>query len=251
MELANIPAYVITNEDLRWQINALRDRPQQDILTVAASGDQAMFYHLAGAKHIDTFDITQNAGIIQQIKYIAIKLLSRDEYIDMLNELHKPGNIFQKKYAALILPHLSHEMINELKTSEAIDWAFTAGGSPRTYPQNLPDANEYAKLHQTVKSTPNFIHTPLLDLHTQVSAQYDIINISNIFDFCDSHAQTKILNNLGKNLKVGGRIVYPAQMPRYKYNGIRLANPQTKTVVEHEQTIADKHNNLIIFQRTR
>lgn len=247
MQNIQAPAYTITNEDLRSQIAHLNDRPQQDILTVAASGDQAMFYHLAGATHIDTFDITENARLIQEIKFAAIHVLNRAEYIEMLNALHKPRDIFGAKHFSTVLPHLAAETIQYIKTNND-KHMFNNGLSANSYPEYLPTDAEYAKLRETLTDTPNFIHTPLDELNTKISGQYDIINISNIFDFCDARSQGEILMNLGQNLKIGGRILYPAQYPRYKYDGVCCPNRKTGTVVEFEKKLP---GSLFVFQRTR
>ena len=87
MILHTAPAYTISNENQRWATSVVPN--VKSVLTVAGSGDQALFYKLSGVENIDTFDVNINAGIIQDIKCAAIKDLSRDEYIDLLTRLYR------------------------------------------------------------------------------------------------------------------------------------------------------------------
>ena len=66
MLVNNVPAYTISNENQRWATQVVPN--VKKVLTVAGSGDQALFYKLSGATIIDTFDITCNARAIQDIK---------------------------------------------------------------------------------------------------------------------------------------------------------------------------------------
>ena len=82
LDVKQLSAYIISNENQRWATRVVPNIKR--VLTVTGSGDQALFYKLAGAKIVDTFDITPNAGVIQDIKYNAVKHLDRDEYTRLL-----------------------------------------------------------------------------------------------------------------------------------------------------------------------
>ena len=86
------PSYVLTNEDIRW-VSGLTQNKGPRVLTVAASGDHPMFYAMRGATNIDTFDISFCAKVAMDIKTAAIQKLSRDEYVQLLNDMHQAQRI--------------------------------------------------------------------------------------------------------------------------------------------------------------
>ena len=173
-----IPAYAGTNENLR---NIVRATPNcARVLTTAGSGDQALFYQLAGAQHIDTFDITYCAHLVQDIKTSAIKKMSYGEYSRMVKKLPLTTEFNS-------IPHFN-EIIDSLGNDEreffdiaASHYIFSRGYGIES---QHPNAGEFEKLKQIVHGAYNFIWSDLNDLHSHLNSfqQYDVINLSNIFD---------------------------------------------------------------------
>ena len=168
------PAYTATNEDIRWIVDAYPSA--HDILTVAGSGDQALFYAQNGTRHVDTFDITRMAKMIQDIKTTALQHLNHTEYKQFIVDIcrHAPNPNTSKIIANM--PDDSRELlVNPLppmkfKTRITID-------NP-----NLPTWTEYEHMRKNITQPFNFICAPLSTLGKHITKQYDIINVSNIFD---------------------------------------------------------------------
>ena len=245
------PAYINTNEDLRWITSAIPGSTR--VLTVTGSGDQALFYHLNGAKTVDTFDITQFAGLIQDIKTAAIQTLTHDQYNALLQDLSASTNNteFRIRNMDRIIPLLSpqgkHMLIQPLPFYRFL------GGSYNQ--QSNPTAQEYERLQTTLKTPFKFIHTPLNKLHSHLHGQYNIINISNIFDYCYTPAEkVQIMQTLTPYLTVGGRFLYLPQANSLDFSHVNIINQKTGTQLAYEKTLTnprDKWSQIICLQRTR
>lgn len=245
-----IPAYVVTNEDLRSQTQVFPDAKK--VLTVTGSGDQPLFYKLSGATHIDTFDITPNAAAIMEIKIAALKVLKRNEYIEMLDGLNRWSKFYPTiPHIEKIYSYLSKTTRDSLNPETNMG-KFSAGLCASAYIEHIPTDAEYAKLATIIEKTFNFIHSPLDKLHNHLTGQYDVINISNIFDATyNGPEQGQILYNLGHYLVPNGHIIYAAQAPKYDYTRVKM-EAANDIRLEYEQTIRkNRIHELIIFKRTR
>ncbi len=247
-------AYTVSNEDQRWATAVFPNAKR--ILTVAASGDQALFYHLNGATHIDTFDITHFAHGIQDIKTTAIKMLTYEEYIRLLLDLNKAtDNEINIRNMDKIAQHMPSDSVKLLTAPAPMMSRFNAGVASLKYKEQFPTKEEYARLQATLTQTFPFVHSALHDLHKNVSGQYDIINTSNIFDKgYEAADQGKIIANLLPNLTVGGRILYLPQYQRLDYSNIKYTDKNTGMQLEYENTInhpTDRWTKIISLQRTR
>lgn len=244
----SLPAYVISNENQRWATSAVSGIKR--VLTVAGSGDQAIFYKLAGAKIVDTFDITRNAGAIQDIKYAAIKNLGLTEYKTMLSRLYMNMNIMdvpQIRYLNRFLDDNTRQTIKQNSTKNM----FSAGLGINEYPENIPTDAEYKKLKAILNKPFNFISCDLSQLSAKISGHYDLINLSNIFDYCyDAGTQAKILSDLSEHLRIGGHIVYLPQMRRFNYERVLLSKKNGPELV-YKKTVKYQNTTAILFQRTR
>ena len=241
------PAYTISNEDQRWATSALPNASR--VLTVAGSGDQALFYHLNGAKQIDTFDKTSNARVIQDIKFTAIKNLSQTEYFNLVIDLFYTPNIKEIPAMKKLMPQLPAETVQIINAPNN-KYIFGAGLDATQYPHNIPTINEYARLKKSLKKPFNFICCDLYDLGTQISGTYDLINISNIFDYCyDAQTQCVILHQLAAHLNIGGHVVYLPQATNYAYDGLRVSGKNC--AIQYSKTLQNDKSRMILFQRTR
>ena len=241
-----MPAYLVSNENQRRITRAI---PASRVLTVTGSGDQALFYKLAGAQVIHTYDITLNAKIIQDIKVAAIKTLEYSEYTTLLDKLYYTDKItlipeMQKPIHAL--PQKTRNMIYEHQSK----YMFSAGLNASQYPEYQLNANEYETLHNTIQKSFNFNKCPLDKLSTKIFQEYDLINTSNIFDTCyTSREQAHIFYDLLPHLTKGGRIIYLSQSQRFNYKNVKIANGDK--LLQYEKTIQCGKTEMILFQRTR
>lgn len=242
------PAYTITNENWRWA--RAQTAGAQNVLTVAGSGDQALTYKLTGAQNVDTYDITKCAHMIQDIKTTAIQMMPRDQYTQLMRELyyaHKPLDLVSLSH---VMKNMPAATVAEMRANaDKVD--FGAGCPIDSYPENQFTDAEYAKLKTLVTKPFNFINSDIANLHAKLTTEYDLIDISNIFDYgMDGTTQANILGSLIKHVRIGGRIVYLPQMAQYKYDGINIHTHNM--TLAHQQTIAPARGvEMVIFQRTR
>lgn len=245
MILHTAPAYTISNENQRWATSVVPN--VKSVLTVAGSGDQALFYKLAGVENIDTFDVNINAGIIQDIKCAAIKDLSRDEYIDLLTRLYRADSnrIITTPQICRLWDLFSPDTQQALLNNRS-GMMFGAGHDIFAYPENIPTDDEYKKLGKLLDKKFNFIWSDLERLGIKLQRKYDLINISNIFDYIpDGKIQTKILNDLSEHISVGGHIAYLPQKTRFDYTKFQSEK------LSYAKTIPDnRYTKMILFQRT-
>lgn len=243
-----LSAYTITNENWRWA--RAQTAGAQDVLTVAGSGDQALTYKLTGAKNVDTYDITKCAHMIQDIKTTALQMMPRDQYTQLMRELHyahKPIGLVSLSH---VMKNMPAATVAEMHANaDKVD--FGAGCPIDSYPKNQFTDAEYTKLKTLVTKPFNFINSDIANLHAKLTTEYDLIDISNIFDYgMDGTTQANILGSLIKHVRIGGRIVYLPQMARYKYDGVRIHTHGM--TLEHEKTLEPAHGvGMVIFQRTR
>ncbi len=234
--------YIVSNENLRAAVAATPNAKR--VLTITGSGDQALFYTLGGATHVDTFDKLSNARTIQDIKTAAISQLSYSQYLDMMYNLRDNPKKYVPKIVQAKMPASSVAELDGLTFRNGVD---RRDSSP------LPTAQEYARLQATIRGHFNFFHENLTDIHSCVTGPYDVINISNIFDMnyiYDRQQQTQILTNLAPLLRVGGAIVYYSQTGRTYIDG-KMPLPIPDIDICHKSVPLPERMCIDLFQRTR
>ncbi len=197
-------AYVVTTEDSLPDIVRLRDVAPHNVLTVAASGDQAMYYAAAGAQTIDTFDMSFCAKAIQDIKTVAVQKMGWMKFGNFLQSLFVLENLNQDEIAREIIaemPSDTAEFVQRMTCSQM----FGKYRSP--YETWRTTHADYLKMQAAIKEPFNFIWTDIADLHTYLYKTYDVINISNICDWMSKKTVPDILKNLFAYLNPGGYIV--------------------------------------------
>ncbi len=208
-------AYLVTNEDLRESVQKFGPVAGADVLTVAASGDQPILYASLGANNIDTFDQTFCAKAIMDLKVAAIQKLSRFEYQQLLCDLrdtqqhNKPAIMGCHAMCGLwsAMPADTAEFIHKMSDCRI----FAAETTLLNINRSVPTEPEWDALKQRQSNPFNFIWTNIINLHTQLTQKYDIINISNICEWLfksgNKTAITPVLQNLFNSLKNGGYIL--------------------------------------------
>ena len=212
-------AYITTNEDLRTPMEFFMSANCNRALTVAASGDHPLFCSLYGAKYVDTFDVTINAKCIMDIKTAAIKLLKRDEYIEMLENLWWRTDALKAPHMDQVstrLPAGQYEYLCSTQGTRLFSQDLWCGANSKYLPSDF----EYEKLQNIVQQPYNFIHTDIVKLNACLDKSYDFIHLSNIFDHIDdTEEHWRILYPLLKHVNIGGRVLsyqlfgYPKQFP--------------------------------------
>ena len=92
----------------------------------------------------------------------------------------------------------------------------------------------------------NFIWSDVLSLHTKLSNQYDVINLSNIFSYFGSEQIAQTIANLKPFLKVGGRIVFCGVYRTNPAAGL----PDLKTK-EYRMAPLSRYKQIITLQKVK
>lgn len=199
------PSYVLTNEDIRWVSN-LTNGNGKHVLTVAASGDHPMFYAMRGATDIDTFDISFCAKVAMDIKTAAIKKLSRDQYIQLLDNMHNAKDMSQIPYITELMPNIPQNSAYFIQQMNNYP-IFSNGLNPSSYQEIIPTDAEYNQMRNAVQKPFKFIWTDIKSLHTHLLHEYDIINLSNIFEYMTPQQIHQTLAALRCHVRRGGTII--------------------------------------------
>lgn len=199
------PSYVLTNEDIRWVSNLTNGNGKR-VLTVAASGDHPMFYAMRGATDIDTFDISFCAKVAMDIKTAAIKKLSRDQYIQLLDNMHNAKDMSQIPYITELMPNIPQNSAYFIQQMNNYP-IFSNGLDPSSYQEIIPTDAEYDQMRNAVQKPFKFIWTDIKSLHTHLLHEYDIINLSNIFEYMTPQQIHQTLAALRCHVRRGGTII--------------------------------------------
>ncbi len=199
------PAYSVTNENLR-PVTGLKSTKNARVLTIAGSGDSPIFYRIAGAKHVDTFDLSYCAKAVMDIKTAAISVLSYKQYLEMLHELHDTSSVNEVSAFPKIENELSGNVKNFLIGMDGCR-IFGNGLRPKNYIEHLPTAEEYSRMQQTIKKPFNFRWADITEVHKTLDTNYDVMNLSNVFQYMNNvEIITNTLESLRPHLTENGMI---------------------------------------------
>lgn len=199
------PAYVVSNENLRYTTGLTRDMGRK-VLTVAGSGEQPLFYTLNGAKKITTFDISLPAFIITEIKNQAIKSgMPYEQYVQLLTDLYSAPSASQVNGMSDILPKISTHSAYFVRGMDGYR-IFGNGLAPKYYAKEMISRDEYSTLQKKLPDHFDFIWSNVASLHTHLNDEYDVINLSNIFEWYPNLIQPT-LQNLHDYIRPGGYIL--------------------------------------------
>ena len=245
-------AYVVSNEDLRHTTGLTRDMGRK-VLTVAGSGEQPLFYTLNGATQIDTFDISYCARAIMDIKTQAIKSgMPYEQYVQLLTDLHNAPSASQVNGMSDILPKIPAHSAKFVRGMDGYR-IFGNGLRPENYKKEMISADEYAKLQKTLKGHFNFIWSNVADLHTKLTTEYDVINLSNIFEWTPDLIQPTLLN-MRNHVRPGGYILVQTgcgvsvgrNMQQY-YDASQALKEWAKMGINKQE----RDNQVVILERVR
>ena len=199
------PAYVVTNEDLRWVSSVTKDKTKK-VLTVTGSGDQALFYALNGATEIDTFDISFCAKVISDIKTSAIQKIPYKFYTKLLCDLHETKQISSVPFIKEIITNVPTDSAQFLKQMDRYN-IFSNGIPPDMYQDLMLTEQEFKLLQSKISKPFNFIWSDIGNIYSNLKKTYDFINLSNIFEYKQPEENIKTLENLSKYINPGGFII--------------------------------------------
>ena len=209
------PTYLIATEEnadqdvKRYMYNGKEKKYCKKVLTVSASGDHPLFCKRYGAEHITTFDITYTSKIIMDIKTLAIKTLTFDNYWQLLKDLWENPNITSVPNFERIMYELDSNEQEYIRIMDGKFALFNFGTPPEFYTTPKHDHKSlYDKLHHVDLPTFPFIWTDIAHLDAKLQDNtYDFIHLSNILDYVSDDVKSSVLNSLTKRLNYGGRIL--------------------------------------------
>ena len=115
------PTYTVSNEYLSEAMEILKPRGKS-VLTVAVSGDQAFFYKINGASHVDTFDISYCAQVMMNVKTAAVQTLDYTGYQEVYLSQEQMSEFYsnpqKNDFGILINQYI---IIRDADTKEAVD----------------------------------------------------------------------------------------------------------------------------------
>lgn len=191
----------------------------KSILTVGSSGDQALNAILRGANNITLIDANIFTKAYVEYKISAIKNLSFEEFSSIfLSENIDPFN--HKIYAKI-----SHGLPKDvqifwdniiLEQNESKDtyeyFVHQETWRKKTLSKCFKCKEDYYKLRQKLEHFKiNYVYSEFNDFASKINQKYDIILLSNIYQYVASRdgidAFTEVVNNLYENyLNNGGKI---------------------------------------------
>lgn len=245
-------AYVLSNENLRHTTGLTRDIGHR-VLTVAGSGDQPFFYTLNDATQTDTFDISFCAKAIMDIKTAAIQSgMPYGEYRKMLFQLHKAPAASQVKHIPEILNRIPRDSAEFVRGMDGYK-IFGNGLNPDMYPEEALNPDEYAHLQKAITGPFKFIWSDVANLHAHLIGEYDVINLSNIFEWSPG-LTIPTLASLRNHIRPGGIILVQTGHPiatHRNYKTFQQAAEKFKrwARIGINQKLRDE--NVVILQRTR
>ena len=228
----NAPVYLFSNENIADQLHVLGDFTGGRVLTVGASGDHAFGAYMAGAAHVDTFDINSLQRAVMDLKTIMVHHVSYENFMDFFFDSRQFFNLRILAQIDAKLPNNVQRMLNDYKLLGNGIFKYQAGQNASYSTANIPylkNKKSYMNLRKVLPRRIPFAHTdmrsitsPFPDATGATGAKYDVILLSNIYDYVVpksgalaqednmKYFYREILEPMARRLLVrdGGRIVF-------------------------------------------
>ncbi len=227
--------YPFTTENIKEYF--LREEiKKKDVLTVCSSGDHLFNALLLGAKNIDCFDTNVFTKYYMFLKKAAIKVLKYDEFLRFFIQ---DFSIFKNDY--LFNYSLYEKLRSELNDEARLFWDYVYSEYSSSYKirksslffkdikkidainYNLYlEEENYYKLKEIIdKLNPNFYECDITNLHNINKRRYQIIYLSNIYQFL-LRADRKtnfidLIKHIASSLLEEDGIIFLAYIYNYKF----------------------------------
>lgn len=204
----NGPVYLFSNEHVAKFANSFSDR---SILSVCSSGDHAFSAYLAGAKFVDVFDINLMQKSVMELKKTMIQNVSYEDFLDFFFDYK---NFFNPQIIKPIKNKLSKSATEFLSLYEKYGSFLFTCDYPKVHECNkdfityLKTPSDYYALRDKLPENISFLHTDLEFLPNICQRKYDLVYLSNIFDYVYHNETIRnayqsfyffVLNRLAKN----------------------------------------------------
>ena len=139
------------------------------------------------------------------LKTSAIQTLDHEQYGQFVRELRDTKSVRDIRGYDKIATVCPKQTIIVAKQMDGCK-IFNAGTGTRS--EYMLNNDEYNIAKQKITGPMNFIWSDLQELHQELNQKYDIIYLSNIFEYFHNRQKiTNVLNNLKPFVKMGGEIM--------------------------------------------
>lgn len=182
--------YVFSNENISDCLNQLGDMRGKRVLSVCASGDHAFECYARGASRVDTFDINYTQKNMMELKLHMIRNLPYEEFLEyffgcsrrMSPDIITPlWNLFSDSLKIFYSQVYGSNDVYHI--GPMISANLTSPNRNVGNISYIQDYSVYERLARTLPEKIKFTHTDLETLPSVISGKYDIILLSNIFDY--------------------------------------------------------------------
>ena len=183
------PVYLFTNENISGYLERLGGLADKKVLTVAGSGDHAFEVLLAGASHVDTFDINYLQKHILELKSKMIKHLS---YGDFMKFFFDKNHFFDKNIIKPIWKTFSFELrvfllMYYYHLRQDCHIFRYNGVQHNVYMPNMisyvSDELAFKELKQIMPNKISFKEANVSEIANKFDSKYDVVLMSNIFEY--------------------------------------------------------------------
>ena len=189
----NAPVYLFSNENIADQLRVLGDFNGARVLSVGASGDHAFGAYLAGAAHVDTFDINSLQRAVIDLKTVMVQHVSYENFMDFFFDERQFFNTRILSQIQSKIPNNVQRMLQDYQLRGKNLFKYEAGQNSAYSTKNIPylkNKKSYMQLRDVLPRRIPFYHcdmrdikTPFADVTGMVGGRYDVILLSNIYDY--------------------------------------------------------------------
>ena len=183
----NSPVFLFANENIQSYLGQMTNMTDKKVLTVAASGDHAFEALLAGAKHVDTFDINFLQKHVMELKSKMIKHLP---YSDFMKFFFDKKHFFDVNIVKPIWETLSSGLRVFLLMHHRHKYSHLFRYDGAQHPDYRTDMISYVndelaynELKKIMPDKINFTRTNIVEITKEFHEEYDIVMLSNIFEY--------------------------------------------------------------------
>ena len=211
--------YPYSNEKLNVLFKNLNLK-DKDVLTVAGSGDHAFYSYNNGANNVDLFDINCLAKYYYYLRIWIIKYYNSFYFDDISNFKHYIDfSEYFNNLFCLVNPtsedeKKAHEYWKLLYEQCSIKWKnngigyFLRNKLFRADTERINLISDLSVIKDKITNNNfNFYNCDITGNQTGIDKVYDVIFLSNIFEYLDDEESIRLKNNICRLIKNDGYIV--------------------------------------------